>query len=247
MNIFGVRVEPSRPAEIPDKLDGYFHDSRAHQIVTVNPEMLMAARTARPLAEALSQASLQTADGIGLVWFLRLFGQPVARCTGMDLLDLIIQKALQEQRRILFLCVGGDRAVRAAQELSRQHPGLQILGIGSGDLVDEREGKWSLSEEEQRRIRAFAPEIVCVSLGVGRQEPWIQEHLHDFPSVRIMVGVGGVFAFLCKDIPRAPRWMQQAGIEWLWRWFREPKRIRRILTAVVLFPIFALWDRMKHV
>ncbi|MBU1705320.1 WecB/TagA/CpsF family glycosyltransferase, partial [Patescibacteria group bacterium] len=71
------------------------------------------------------------------------------------------------------------------------------------------------------------------------------DFLPRLPSVKIAVGVGGVFAFLSGQIKRAPKIFQQLGIEWLWRLIKEPNRLGRIFTAVIIFPIMFFWDKIK--
>ncbi|MBI5077257.1 WecB/TagA/CpsF family glycosyltransferase [Candidatus Falkowbacteria bacterium] len=84
-------------------------------------------------------------------------------------------------------------------------------------------------------IIAFAPEILFVSLGAPAQEFWINKYLKFFPIVRIAMGVGGSFDFLTEKIKRAPKIMRDLGVEWLYRLYKEPKRLKRIKNATADF------------
>ena len=82
------------------------------------------------------------------------------------------------------------------------------------------------------------PDILFVAFGHGKQEKWINEYLRDLPSVKIAMGVGGAFDYLSGQTSRAPLWMRKIGLEWLYRLIREPKRLKRIWRAVIIFPIY---------
>ncbi|MDD5469685.1 MAG: WecB/TagA/CpsF family glycosyltransferase, partial [Candidatus Peribacteraceae bacterium] len=72
------------------------------------------------------------------------------------------------------------------------------------------------------------------------QDLWIDEHLRDFTTVRLAMGVGGTFDFLSGAVRRAPNFFRVAGLEWVWRLCLQPWRIRRIWNAVILFPLLVL-------
>ncbi|USN52839.1 MAG: WecB/TagA/CpsF family glycosyltransferase [Candidatus Nomurabacteria bacterium] len=91
---------------------------------------------------------------------------------------------------------------------------------GIGDLANE---------EASMRLSQFDPQIVLVAFGHPKQELWIEQHKTDYPSLKAIMGVGGTFDYWSGAVKRAPRWMRQVGLEWLWRVFIEPKRIKRIL------------------
>ena len=86
-------------------------------------------------------------------------------------------------------------------------------------------------------------EIIFVNFGAPDQEKFIFGNKEKFPQAKILVGVGGVFDFLTGKLYRAPQWMRSIGLEWLWRLMQEPKRIRRIWSAVVVFPIRSILER----
>jgi len=90
------------------------------------------------------------------------------------------------------------------------------------------------------------PDILLVAYGAPKQTLWLEKHLANLPSVRIAIGVGGAFAILSEDKPRAPRWLQRLNLEWLWRLFLEPSRWRRIWNATIEFPKLVHAQRKQH-
>jgi len=102
------------------------------------------------------------------------------------------------------------------------------------------------AEREDEMIDAVlsaAPTIVLVGLGAPKQERWIARHADAFPSVRVMIGVGGAFDMWAGSRRRAPRAFRRLGLEWLWRLTLEPRRLPRIIRATVVFPVLAVFDR----
>jgi len=134
--------------------------------------------------------------------------------------------------------------MRAAETLRSRHPELDVTGLPTGKIERGSDG-WSLDTELVQRIQEAHPTVLLVALGHGKQETWIRDHLDRFPTVRIAMGVGGVFDVLSGDIPRAPQPMRRYGFEWLWRLVQQPSRIGRILRAVFVFPAVVIWDRLR--
>lgn len=84
-------------------------------------------------------------------------------------------------------------------------------------------------------IDEVLPEIIFVGLGCPAQEKWIQENIKAYPSARVIMAVGGGIDFLTGKQIRAPKLMQDLGLEWLWRLIKQPKRYKRIFNATVRF------------
>ena len=107
----------------------------------------------------------------------------------------------------------------------------------SGGRVSRGDGgRWETSRDAIAEIRRTRPEILFVAFGHGKQEEWIVQHLRDMPFVRVAMGIGGSFDFIAGRANRAPRFLRNAGLEWLWRLFTQPWRLRRIADAVFVFP-----------
>ena len=88
------------------------------------------------------------------------------------------------------------------------------------------------------KINQANPDIIFVAFGMGKQEKWIVENLPKIPSVKIAMGVGGSFDYLSGVIPRAPLFLRQIGLEWLYRLIRQPQRFWRIFNATFRFIYF---------
>jgi N-acetylglucosaminyldiphosphoundecaprenol N-acetyl-beta-D-mannosaminyltransferase len=209
--------------------------NRCRHIVTLNPETVMMARKNGALRAAIERADLITIDGVGVLLALRLLrcrATPVGRVTGVDLVQ-----HLAAERRPLFLLGGhAGNGARAAERLG---------GAASWDLGDPAEKN---DRESQARIRESAARSLAVAYGVPAQTLWIERNRDALTEagVRIAVGVGGAVDFLSGNVPRAPRWVQRIGLEWLYRLVKEPWRWRRQL-VLPLFAVLVIGEWMRNV
>ncbi len=122
--------------------------------------------------------------------------------------------------------------------------GLRNVRIADQGIVYDKQEDEALC----RRIQQVAPSVLVVGFGQIKQELWIAEHLLKFPSVRLFIGVGGALDFISGATRRSPRWMRNHGLEWLWRLITQPRRIGRIFTATVRFPVLVLkhqWNQLS--
>ncbi|HXA30274.1 MAG TPA: WecB/TagA/CpsF family glycosyltransferase [Candidatus Angelobacter sp.] len=186
-------------------------------IVTLNPEMVMHAQRDPEFAALLDHAALLVPDGVGIVNALRRRGHPVQqRVTGIDLLRAYGPHAARLGHRIALCGAAPGVAARAADELTREFPGLLVVASDSGDPGD------AVAE----RLKAARPDVVCAAYGHGAQERFLAEHLTAIGAAA-GIGVGGALDVLAGRVRRAPGAVQAAGFEWAWRLAREPRRLRR--------------------
>ncbi len=204
------------------------------QIITVNPEFVWAARKDAAFRETINQAALVVADGIGIVWASRILGRPFPeRVTGADLLPLLAERCAARGYRLFLLGAAPGVAEEAARVLQQHAPGLQIAGTYAGSPAPAE------AEQILGLMRAARPDVLTVAYGAPRQDLWIRHHAQALgeAGVGIALGVGGAYDFVAGRVPRAPRWMQRAGLEWVFRLLRQPRRAWRMR---VLFPMGAL-------
>ncbi len=249
MNIFGVHVKNLTRNQIWDRVCSAMDSKEeAVQIVTLNPEMLVEARSNPKFASIVHEAGIVAVDGFGISLIGRyLYNEQLARVTGTEILEDLVKACADHSLPILLLGGEGDDAKLAALAIKSQYPNLSIKGMNGGMIHLLADGNWEMEPSTLDEIIAFQPAVIAVALGHGKQEAWIASHLNKFLSVRFMIGVGGVFAFLSGRIERAPLAWRQMGLEWLWRLIQEPSRLIRILTAAVVFPTLAIWDRLRRI
>jgi N-acetylglucosaminyldiphosphoundecaprenol N-acetyl-beta-D-mannosaminyltransferase len=205
---------------------------RCRQVVTLNPEFVMAARSDPEFARAIEEADLSIPDGVGLILAGRRLGQPLrARVTGVDTVTRLAGWAAETGAGIYFLGAAPGVGAAAADRLRALHPDLPVAGTYPGSPADGE------APAILDRIRSSGARIVLVAFGAPAQDLWIarQRAALEVAGVRVAVGVGGAFDFISGRVPRAPGPIRRIGLEWLFRLIRQPWRWRRMLRL----PLFA--------
>lgn len=207
----------------------------------VNPSCLNAAVEDPDYLAVLQDADLVLADGIGVRIAARLRG--IALRDNVNGTDLFPRLCLRARRLELplFLLGARDGVARAAgEEMARQVPGLRIAGSHHGYLHDAP----ATEEQVIAEINASGARILLVGMGSPQQEHWLARHRHRL-NVPVMIGVGGLFDFYSGRIPRAPLWVREIGMEWVWRLAQEPRRMwRRYVLGNPLF-LWRVWRETR--
>ena len=227
----------------------YAHDGRPRLVCTVNADFLANTlswnlrKSSHPeLQRILRRADVATADGMPLVWASRFLGPALSgRVTGADLVPRIAQEAARRGRSIYLLGGNPGAAQKTADKLKQANPGLKIAGWDS-PFVHIRGMKLPESYGSDsgivNRINESKADILLIAFGNPKQEIWFERN-RDRLKMPVSIGVGGTFDFIAGSVPIAPMWMQNAGMEWLWRLSRNPARLwKRYL--IDLFKIGAL-------
>lgn len=224
VTILGVPVHRLTTDEALDQVRRFLAAPRLHQIATVNPEFVMAAQDNIPFADVLRRADLNLADGVGLLYAARRLGQPLPeRIAGSSFVYELAALAAAEGWPLFLLGAQPGVAEAAAAALIAKYTGLRIAGTYAGS-PDPAENDGIVA-----RINASGARVLLVAYGAPRQDLWIARNRETLTGVRVAMGVGGTLDFIAGRAVRAPRWMQDAGLEWLHRLIKEPWRWRRML------------------
>lgn len=221
------------------KIENFIQSDNKYEIVTLNPEFLMKARKDAEFKEILNKADLAVPDGVGLVWAARLLGYSVVeRVGGADLMEQLVSLAEKKGWTVFFLGAADGVAEEVARVLANRYQKLKIVGTYSGDPSS------SADEETVRRINKSNRKInlLFVAYGAPRQEKWIFRNLSKVDA-NVAIGVGGTFDYISMRKRRAPRLLQNLGLEWLFRLIQEPWRWKRQLWIPFMFLI--LLERLK--
>jgi N-acetylglucosaminyldiphosphoundecaprenol N-acetyl-beta-D-mannosaminyltransferase len=235
--ILGVPIDDVTENEAVKYIDTLMNDGKLHQVVTVNPEFVMEAQRDPRFMQVLNDASLATADGMGILVAARWLGTPIReRVTGVALVERLAKQAVIRGWRIFFLGAAPSVAEKAAQVLRHRYAGLQVAGAyaGSPSIIEE--------PFVRQQVLDANPDILLVAYGHPAQDLWIARN-QELLNVRLAIGVGGTFDELIGLVPQAPIWMHKIGLKWLWRLIKQPWRYKRIMTAVIKFPLAVLRSR----
>lgn len=215
------------------------HQQGGH-VVTLNAEMTMQAEQNLQLASVIRQAELVIPDGAGIVLYLRLLGRRIKRCPGIELAEALLRELGNQESPASVFFFGGAPGVadKTAEIWQKRAPGLTIAGSQHGYLTPETEPHF------QQTLKERQPQLILVGMGVPRQEFWIAQHRHLCPEA-IWIGVGGSFDIWSGLKVRAPRWLRENHLEWVYRLYQEPWRWRRML-ALPKFAWRSLIYRLTH-
>jgi N-acetylglucosaminyldiphosphoundecaprenol N-acetyl-beta-D-mannosaminyltransferase len=175
------------------------------------------------MRESLRRASLVLPDGMPVVWAAKLLGEELEdRVYGPELMLRYSDRCAERGYRV-WLYGGRDQEALAQLALSmrRRHPGINIVGGYSPPFRP-------MTPEEDAgvvaQINDARPDVLWVGTGVPRQEKWMA-YMRERLEVPVMCGVGAAFDFHAGRVSQAPRWMQQRGLEWIYRIAQEPRRL----------------------
>lgn len=206
-------------------IDEMIGSGRKSYIVAVNVDVTVKMETDTYLKKITDEAPMAIVDGKPLVWIARWHKCPVkAKVSGSDLVPHLCERAAVKGYSVFI--IGGKEGVarKAKANLEKQIPGINIAGTYAPPYGFEKD-----TEELDKinaMISAVHPDILIVCFGCPKQEKWVYENYRKYDA-RVSVCAGATVDFLAGNINRAPRWMSDHGLEWLYRFIQEPGRMFR--------------------
>ena len=191
------------------------------------------------MREFYARARYVFVDGMPLVWSAKALGLPLRgehRHAPLDWIPLALARAAREGWRVYFLGCTEEVARRGEEVLRERFPGLEIAT--SHGFFDAAPGSPE-AEAVLERIRDFRPHILCVGMGMPRQERWIAAH-GERTGANVVINVGALMELFVGALPIPPRWIGRIGLEWLFRLVSRPHRVwrRYLLEPWFLLPLF---------
>ena len=241
--VLGVPIAVTSLAEAAASVEQWARERRRSYVCLVNVHVIETAQRSPELMEALRAADLALPDGAPVAWAATRAGSwKTARVAGSDLMAEVCRRTAGTLRHYLL---GGTPQTqdRLSCVLTQAYPGLEICGASAPPFR-----VLSASEEAAiaRDIDESGAEIVWVGLGAPRQELWMRR-MREQLKAPVLVGVGAAFDFLSGTKPRAPEWVQRAGLEWAHRLASEPGRLwRRYLVTNTAFVARLVWAAVRE-
>lgn len=221
--LLGVPIDPMTEEQAIDWVAQAIAERRPRLVISVNPERIMRAGRDPDFAAILRRADLALADGAGVLWAARRIGHPLpGRVAGVDLVQSLAARGAAEGWRFFFLGGGPGVAEAAGRVLRQRYPGFSLAGTHQGAPGPSDDAA------STDAIRASGAQLLFLAYGGGAEEAWLARNLERSGAI-VGMGVGGAFDFISGRAARAPRWMRERGLEWLYRLSREPWRWRRML------------------
>lgn len=210
-------------AETLNEIDKLIQKKNCSYVVTPNVDHIVRLEKDEELQKVYKNASLILTDGKPLIWISKWYKTPIKeKISGSDLFPRVCQLAANKNYKMYLLGAAEGVADTAARNLMKKYQGLNIVGTYSPPFGFEK------NEQEMNKIKAqiqeVHPDILIVGLGCPKQEKFMYYHCKEL-GVPISFGLGASIDFEAGNIKRAPKWMSNHGLEWLYRFSKEPKRL----------------------
>ena len=238
LSVLGIPIRNTSMQQAIDELmDILETDGPPKQATFVNADCVNIAQRRHDYQMCLQDVQWNYADGIGMKLAAQWLGSNVEQnINGTDMFPRLLSR-LEEARMGIYLLGGEERvASDVADWIQATYPGVVVTGSHHGFLNTDADVQRVVAE-----IHDAGSDLLLVAMGAPRQELWIQQHLSDL-DVRLAIGVGGLFDFYSGRRRRAPSWVRELGMEWVYRWWQEPRRLcKRYLWGNGLFLARVLW------
>ena len=230
VDLLGMRVDRVSMNQALELIEKFIAEKVPRHIVTADASMVVTAKQDTEFGGIVQDSDLVTPDGAGILWATKRLKRPVtSKVSGVDLSAKCCELSAQKGWRIFFFGAAPGVAQTAAEKMTARFPGSQIVGWRDGFFTLEQEA------DVVAEIKAARPDILLVALGIPKQEKFIFRNKAAL-GVPVCIGVGGTLDVFSGTVKRAPVWMQNVGLEWLYRVASNPKK----LSKVALLPRFAL-------
>lgn len=204
-------------------IDEMVKSEKKSYIVAINVDVVMKIEKDKYLKKITDEADMVLVDGKPLIWISKWHKKPIKeKISGSDLVPLLCEQAANKGYTMFIL--GGKEGIaeQAKKKLEEKHPDIKIVGTYAPPFGFEKD------KEELKRINEMIsekhPDILVACFGCPKQEKFIYENYRIY-NAKVSVCAGATVDFLAGNVKRAPKWMSDHGLEWLYRFFQEPKRL----------------------
>ena len=217
----GVGFDNLTKSEFTARAESMLHNGERGYVVTPNAEIVYESIHDDGFRALLNGASMVLPDGAGVVLGAKILGTPIReKVAGIEFGEEVCRILAKNQGRLYLLGSKPGIAKAAGEKLAEKYPGLTICGTADGYFKDE--------QAVIEKINAARPDVLFVCLGAPKQEKFMKAHFDEL-QVCLMLGLGGSLDGYAGVAQRAPRWMIDMSLEWLYRLLKEPKRLGRMM------------------
>ncbi|PAU36973.1 glycosyltransferase [Vibrio coralliilyticus] len=238
VTFLGSPMDTMTMAQTVESIKDRIESGEFTQHVVVNVAKLVNMKKDHELAKSVNECDIINIDGMGVVWGARFVGHQIPeRVAGVDLFHHLNAMAEAEAFPVFFLGAKQEVVEKTARVMKANHPNLNIAGYHHGYFWDDEEALVN-------KIKESGAKLLFVAITSPKKENFINKW-RDELGVDFVMGVGGTFDVVAGKVNRAPVWMQNAGLEWLYRVIQEPRRMwKRYLVTNSKFALLLLKERL---
>ena len=223
-------------------IDSAIKEKRPTHHVVINAVKVVNARKDKELMDSIVNCDIINADGQGIVWASQILSNPLPeRVAGIDLMEELVKLAAENNYRIYFL--------GAKEEIVKSVVDRYAKKFGNQIIAGYRNGYFTIDEEPiiAKQISDSNADILFVAMSSPKKEIFLNAY-KDVIKTSFIMGVGGSFDVVAGLVKRAPRWMQDWGLEWLYRIIQEPRRMwKRYLFGNSAFIYLVFKEKFKQI
>ncbi|WP_415306283.1 WecB/TagA/CpsF family glycosyltransferase [Clostridium perfringens] len=238
MNFLNIEVDNLTMNEAIDRAEELIIKKKPSYVVTPNVDHIVKLENDKEFQEVYKNADLILTDGMPLIWISKIKGNPIKeKISVSDFFPKLCERAAEKGYSIFLLGAAEGVATKAAKNLKEKYEGLNIVGTYSPSYGFEKKDDEIKMIIEM--INKAKPDILAVGLGAPKQEKFLHKYRNDL-NVPISLAIGASIDFEAGNINRAPKWMQNCGLEWFYRLCKEPKRMfkRYIIDDLKIISIY---------
>lgn len=246
INFLNTQVDNLTMAQMVDRIDRMVQSGMNQYVVTPNVDHIVRLEKDRLFREIYKQADLIAVDGTPLIWISKLLKTPIVeKVSGSDLFPKVCEMAAKKRYRVYLLGAAEGVAAKAALNLQRKYPGLQIVGTFSPPFGFEEDA--DQVQNICRMVREAHPDILALGLGAPKQEKFFYRNREQL-QVPVTLHIGATINFEAGVVKRAPAWVSRIGMEWLYRLIKEPRRLakRYLVDDMAIFVIYWKYRKVKR-
>ena len=247
IKFMNTEIDNLTMSEALHEVDCLIQKNKCSYVVTPNVDHIVQLETNKELQNVYSHASLILTDGKPLMWIAKWYGTPIKeKISGSDFFPLLCEMASKKGYKMYFLGAAKGVASKAAENLSKRFMGLNVVGTYSPPYGFENDPVEM--EKIKSQIRGAKPDILIVGFGCPKQEKFMYHYCKEL-GVPISLGLGASFDFEAGNIKRAPKWMSDHGLEWLFRITQDPKRMakRYLVNDMKILRMAIKYKKIKEV
>jgi N-acetylglucosaminyldiphosphoundecaprenol N-acetyl-beta-D-mannosaminyltransferase len=223
VKLLNTQVDNLSMNEAVIAIEALINNGKFNYVVTPNVDHIVKLEEDDEFKKVYEEASLVLTDGMPLIWISKMLKTPIKeKVSGSDIFPRICKMAVEKGYKIFLLGAAEGIANKAAENLREKYPGLNIVGTYSPSYGFENKPEEiikiiSIINESQ-------PHILAVGLGAPKQEKFIYKFKNQL-KVPVSLAIGASIDFEAGNVKRAPEWMQKSGLEWFYRFVKEPRRM----------------------
>lgn len=214
--LFGLKFYNKHLEDIIEQLDKEIKENNKVSVFTPNVDHVINNYNNKYASDKYTESEYIIADGWPLVAVGKLKKINITRITGVDLMDELLKLSNNNKYKVFFLGATDDTLNLLERELKKEYIGLGGVYFHNGYFKDNKKVIDEINQSNSN--------ILFVGMGNPKQEIWIRENFNEL-NCNVIVGVGGAFKIFSKEVSRAPKFIQSIGMEWFYRFLKEPNRL----------------------